>query len=389
MLPINLVNQNHHSHHILSRRRNPIIPVTTVHRQIVSASKKASQCRRAASLVGGAAVEVVAPLAETAAADAAGAAAAMAAAAGHWHALALTCMGAGGTALGGALVCLQPKMDFQRLGLLQVMMMCNTGIKWVCRLGAGRLPCCLLSLKACARKIAARRERALRRMHAHCARHNTQRKQPPPTPTHNPLPQGLAAGLMLSISIMELLPDAISEVGFVPAQLWFYAGTALFAAVVALIPEPDAALLAAAVAGGGGGGSGGPGGGGGAADCGGDSKGHDEDKARRHRAKVLMSGLITAVGIALHNFPEGVAVFLAAHKSSGIGLSLALAIALHNIPEGVAVALPVYFATGSRLRGFNTAAASGLAEPLAVVLLAVLLPSGKLPHAWVEMVRVF
>jgi ZIP family zinc transporter len=80
-------------------------------------------------------------------------------------------------------------------------------------------------------------------------------------------------------------------------------------------------------------------------------------------------------------------VFLAAHKSSSIGLSLALAIALHNIPEGVAVALPVYFATGSRMKGFNTAAVSGLAEPLAVVLLAVVLPSGKLPHAWVEMVR--
>lgn len=58
--------------------------------------------------------------------------------------------------------------------------------------------------------------------------------------------QGLAAGLMLSISIMELLPDAISEIGFVPAQLWFYAGVAFFAVVVALIPEPDSSYIAAA-----------------------------------------------------------------------------------------------------------------------------------------------
>ena len=73
-------------------------------------------------------------------------------------------------------------------------------------------------------------------------------------------------------------------------------------------------------------------------------------KARRRAAKrrVLMSGLITAIGIALHNFPEGVAVFLASMKSTGLGVSIACAIALHNIPEGVAVALPVYFATGSR-----------------------------------------
>lgn len=103
-----------------------------------------------------------------------------------------------------------------------------------------------------------------------------------------------------------------------------------------------------------------------------------------------MSGLITALGIALHNFPEGVAVFMAAHKSARIGASLALAIALHNIPEGVAVALPVYFATGSRWRGFRVAALSGLAEPAAVVLLALLLPSdAALPPAWIEMVRHF
>jgi ZIP family zinc transporter len=88
-----------------------------------------------------------------------------------------------------------------------------------------------------------------------------------------------------------------------------------------------------------------------------------------------MSGLITAIGIALHNFPEGVAVFLASMKSHAVGASLAFAIALHNVPEGVAVALPVYFATGSRMRGFLYAAVSGLAEPLAVVVLALLFPS--------------
>jgi ZIP family zinc transporter len=53
---------------------------------------------------------------------------------------------------------------------------------------------------------------------------------------------------MLSISIMELLPDAISEIGFVPAQLWFYIGVAFFAVVVAFIPEPDSSNIAAAFA---------------------------------------------------------------------------------------------------------------------------------------------
>lgn len=96
---------------------------------------------------------------------------------------------------------------------------------------------------------------------------------------------------------------------------------------------------------------------------------------REAKKRVLLSGLITATGIALHNFPEGVAVFLASMKSHSVGASLAFAIALHNVPEGVAVALPVYFATGSRWRGFAYAAVSGLAEPLAVVFLALFFPS--------------
>jgi ZIP family zinc transporter len=64
-------------------------------------------------------------------------------------------------------------------------------------------------------------------------------------------------------------------------------------------------------------------------------------------------------------------------------VSLALAIALHNIPEGVAVALPVYFATRSRWQGFLTAFLSGLAEPLAVVVVGLLLPV-DIPKHWVN-----
>eukprot|EP00193_Tetraselmis_chui_P011364 CAMPEP_0177775942 /NCGR_PEP_ID=MMETSP0491_2-20121128/14416_1 /TAXON_ID=63592 /ORGANISM="Tetraselmis chuii, Strain PLY429" /LENGTH=155 /DNA_ID=CAMNT_0019294635 /DNA_START=1 /DNA_END=468 /DNA_ORIENTATION=- len=82
----------------------------------------------------------------------------------------------------------------------------------------------------------------------------------------------------------------------------------------------------------------------------------------------MFSGLVTAVGIALHNFPEGVAVLLASMKSSQVGLSVAIAIALHNVPEGVAVALPVYYATKSRWQGFLYSVAGGLAEPAAVLL---------------------
>lgn len=51
--------------------------------------------------------------------------------------------------------------------------------------------------------------------------------------------QGLAAGLMMCISVMDLMPAAVEELGFATASLWFYAGVIFFAVVVALIPEPS------------------------------------------------------------------------------------------------------------------------------------------------------
>ncbi|XVF19242.1 hypothetical protein REPUB_Repub11eG0093200 [Reevesia pubescens] len=80
-------------------------------------------------------------------------------------------------------------------------------------------------------------------------------------------------------------------------------------------------------------------------------------------------------GISLHNFPEGMAVFLGTNMGLRVGLNLALAIALHNIPEGVAVALPAYFATQSKWQVFKLAMLSGFAEPLGVVIVAYLFPS--------------
>jgi ZIP family zinc transporter len=74
-------------------------------------------------------------------------------------------------------------------------------------------------------------------------------------------------------------------------------------------------------------------------------------------------GFMTALAIGLHNFPEGLATFVAALADTKLGIALALAIAIHNIPEGVCVAMPVYYATGSKLRGFWWSFVSGLSEP--------------------------
>lgn len=174
--------------------------------------------------------------------------------------------------------------------------------------------------------------------------------------------QGFAAGLMLSISFLDLAHNAINSIGFLKGNLWFFSGVIFFAIVANFIPEPSLAQ---------------------GSDLTSKKKNKDEggkDIMKKHRRQVLFSGIITAVGISLHNFPEGMAVFLGSMKGLRVGLNLAVAIALHNIPEGVAVALPVYFATQSKWQAFKLATLSGFAEPLGVIIVAYLFPSSLSPE---------
>jgi ZIP family zinc transporter len=100
----------------------------------------------------------------------------------------------------------------------------------------------------------------------------------------------------------------------------------------------------------------------------------------RARRRLLRMGLFTALAIGIHNFPEGLATFLAALQSPSLGLAIAIAVALHNIPEGISVSVPIFYATGSRKKAFLYSALSGLAEPIGAIIayavLRLLLGSG-------------
>ena len=89
---------------------------------------------------------------------------------------------------------------------------------------------------------------------------------------------------------------------------------------------------------------------------------HNLDTPSKEHLKNM--GAMTALAIALHNFPEGLATFVAALADAKLGFALAVAIAVHNIPEGVCVAMPVYYATGSKLKGFWWSFVSGISEPI-------------------------
>jgi ZIP family zinc transporter len=80
------------------------------------------------------------------------------------------------------------------------------------------------------------------------------------------------------------------------------------------------------------------------------------------------TGIMTAIAIAIHNIPEGVATYTGAMKNTKLGVALAIAIALHNIPEGIAVATPVYFSTKSKLKAFLWTFLSALSEPIGGVI---------------------
>ncbi|MBT7902743.1 zinc transporter ZupT [Candidatus Woesearchaeota archaeon] len=153
---------------------------------------------------------------------------------------------------------------------------------------------------------------------------------------------GLSAGVMTYVSFAELLPSAVLEIGFVYANLAFFSGIIFIMILDFFIPHD---FIAEKV-------------------CG-------DQKSK----KLMTAGVLTAIGIAIHNLPEGMAVFVSSMNDLTIGISLAIAIAIHNIPEGMAVTIPIYYATKSKTKAFWYATLSGLVEPIgAIIAILFLMP---------------
>lgn len=164
---------------------------------------------------------------------------------------------------------------------------------------------------------------------------------------------GLSAGVMLYISFTELLGTAIAEVGFLKANIAFFIGIAVFAAIDILIPHSYEEESA------------------------GDARLGAERKntagsglsPKASLASLKRGGLFIAIGIAIHNFPEGMITFASAATGDvSLGIVIAVAVAIHNIPEGIAVSVPIFYATGSRRRAFTYSFLSGIAEPVGALI---------------------
>jgi len=176
---------------------------------------------------------------------------------------------------------------------------------------------------------------------------------------------GFSGGVMILVSFVELLPNGIDALGFAGANLAFFGGMIAMFLIDELIPHDymgehhhtEAELVLSP-----------------SASLGINSaEGNDQDVALKNR--LLKTGLFVALGLGIHNFPEGMASFATALSDPQLGIAIAIAIAIHNIPEGLAVSAPVYAATGSRSKAFWWSFLSGVAEPVGALLAAlVLLP---------------
>ena len=161
-----------------------------------------------------------------------------------------------------------------------------------------------------------------------------------------------SAGVMIQVSFVEIFPKARAALslelgsrnGYALTVVAFFAGIAVMAALDQVLPGHGLVLPA-----------------------GGEGSRQAPPSAAEARSLARM-GLFSAVAIAIHNFPEGLATFVAALNNPRLGISIALAIAIHNIPEGLAIAAPVHYATGSRSQAFWLSFASGLTEPLGALL---------------------
>lgn len=169
---------------------------------------------------------------------------------------------------------------------------------------------------------------------------------------------GFSAGVMIYVSMIEIFSEAQKSLqaamgdkpGAIATVAAFFGGMLLIAVIDKLIPQKDNPHEVKCIEG-------------------------EQCAVQTDSKKLMRTGLLTALAIGIHNFPEGLATFVSALQGPELAIPIVAAIALHNIPEGIAVSVPIYFATGDRKKAFLYSFASGLSEPIgAAVGYLVLLP---------------
>lgn len=166
---------------------------------------------------------------------------------------------------------------------------------------------------------------------------------------------GFSAGVMIYVSFIEIffkakdsLVTVLGEVvGYQVTVLSFFGGIALIAIIDKFIPTFENPHELHKVE---------------------DMKNPQTEAEYKKQRGLYKTGIFTALAIAIHNFPEGLATFASALEDPNLGIAIAVAIAIHNIPEGIAVSVPIYYATNKKRKAFWYSFLSGLAEPVGAIV---------------------
>lgn len=150
-----------------------------------------------------------------------------------------------------------------------------------------------------------------------------------------------ASGVMLLISIIDLIPSSFSLIGntyyFIPSFLI----TSLFIVVGIIFSMLIDKYL--------------------------------PDNNNYNNPSLYRVGMISMLALIFHNIPEGIATFLTSNHDLNLGITLAIALALHNIPEGISVGIPIYYSTGNKKKAFLYTFISGMSEFLGAIIASIFL----------------
>lgn len=134
-----------------------------------------------------------------------------------------------------------------------------------------------------------------------------------------------AAGVMLAISFLELIPESIQLSNVWICLIGIIVGALLMYLTDRLLPHI-----------------------------------HPELCSQEQGRDLKQTALYLIVGISLHNLPEGMAMAIGTVTDMKTGIAIALAIAIHDIPEGICTAAPFYHSTGQRLKSFLVSAVTAI-----------------------------
>lgn len=141
-----------------------------------------------------------------------------------------------------------------------------------------------------------------------------------------------AAGVMLTVSIFDLIPESIKL--FNPS----------FISIIFLLISINIGIIISMLI----------------------------DKFIPNSDNLYRVGVISMIAIIMHNIPEGIATYMATTHDLKLGITLSLAIALHNIPEGISISLPIYYSTRSKSKAILYTFISGISEIFGAILAAIL-----------------